>query len=409
MAVHVIDEANRCLQCKKPMCQQGCPIHTPIPAMIKALKEGGLEEAGAMLFSNNPMSLVCSLVCNHERQCEGHCVLGRKGQPVHVSSIENYISDTCLERIDVQCQPKNGKKVAVIGAGPAGITIAILLTKKGYSVTIFDSRDKIGGVLQYGIPEFRLPKSILERFKEKLLALGVRIRLNTTIGNALRIDNLFRDDYRAVFIGTGVWRPRTLGVKGESRGNVLFGIDYLANPRQHNLGQTVAIIGLGDTAMDVARTSLRHGAQHVTLYGRTNRIGASTEQMNYTQLDGAEFEFGKQIVEINEQGPLFRQFILDENGNPCDELPELLQVQADSVIIAVSQGPRRRLVDTTKGLEIDEKGFLVVDENGQTSLPMVYAAGDVVTGPRNVVQAVAGAKKVVAAMHQKLQEQNINN
>ena len=149
MAVHVIDEANRCLQCKKPMCQQGCPIHTPIPAMIKALKEGGLEEAGAMLFSNNPMSLVCSLVCNHERQCEGHCVLGRKGQPVHVSSIENYISDTCLERIDVQCQPKNGKKVAVIGAGPAGITIAILLTKKGYSVTIFDSRDKIGCPRRY--------------------------------------------------------------------------------------------------------------------------------------------------------------------------------------------------------------------------------------------------------------------
>ena len=159
MAVHVIDEANRCLQCKKPMCQQGCPIHTPIPTMIKALKEGGLEEAGAMLFSNNPMSLVCSLVCNHERQCEGHCVLGRKGQPVHVSSIENYISDTCLERIDVRCQPKNGKKVAVIGAGPAGITIAILLTQKGYSVTIFDSRDKIGGVLQYGIPEFRDRKS----------------------------------------------------------------------------------------------------------------------------------------------------------------------------------------------------------------------------------------------------------
>ena len=154
MAVHVIDEANRCLQCKKPMCQQGCPIHTPIPAIIKAMREGRLEEAGKIAFENNPMSLVCSLVCNHERQCEGHCVLGRKGQPIHVSSIENYISDTCFERIDVHCAPKNGKKVAVIGAGPAGITIAILLTKKGYSVTIFDSRDKIGGVLQYGIPEF---------------------------------------------------------------------------------------------------------------------------------------------------------------------------------------------------------------------------------------------------------------
>ncbi len=406
MASHVIDEINRCLQCAKPACRQGCPIHTPIPEMIRLLKEHRLNEAGEMLFDNNPLSLICSVICNHERQCEGNCVLGRKGNAVQISTIEHYISDTCLDNMQIKCLPDNGIAVAVIGSGAAGLAGAIQLARLGYRVTIFDSKDRIGGVMQYGIPEFRLPKSILERFKDKLLELGVRIRLNTTIGNALRIDNLFRDDYRAVFIGTGVWRPRTLGVKGESRGNVLFGIDYLANPRQHNLGQTVAIIGLGDTAMDVARTSLRHGAQHVTLYGRTNRIGASTEQMNYTQLDGAEFEFGKQILEINEQGPLFRQLILDENGNACGELPELLQVQADSVIIAVSQGPRRRLVDTTKGLEIDEKGFLVVDENGQTSLPMVYAAGDVVTGPRNVVQAVAGAKRVVAAMHQKLQTQN---
>ena len=236
MAVHVIDEANRCLQCKKPMCQQGCPIHTSIPVMIKELKEGRLEEAAAMLFENNPMSLVCSLVCNHENQCEGHCVLGRKGQPVHISSIENYISDTCFERIKVECQPRNGKKVAVIGAGPAGITIAIMLTKKGYSVTIFDSRDKIGGVLQYGIPEFRLPKTILQRYKKKLLEIGIKIRPNTTIGGALEIKDLFRDGYESIFIGTGVWRPKTLGVKGESLGNVHFAIDYLANPDAYDLG-----------------------------------------------------------------------------------------------------------------------------------------------------------------------------
>ena len=272
MAVHVIDEADRCLQCKKPMCQQGCPIHTPIPAMIKALKEGGLEDAGAMLFANNPMSLVCSLVCNHERQCEGHCVLGRKGQPVHVSSIENYISDTCLERIDVQCQPKNGKKVAVIGAGPAGITIAILLTKKGYSVTIFDSRDKIGGVLQYGIPEFRLPKAILERYKKKLLSMGIRIRPNTTIGGALEIKDLFRDGYKAIFIGTGVWRPKKLGIKGESLGNVHFAIDYLANPDAYDLGDRVAVIGVGNSAMDVARTAVRLGTSEVTvIYRRSEK------------------------------------------------------------------------------------------------------------------------------------------
>ena len=175
MAVHVIDEANRCLNCKKPMCMQGCPIHTPIPMMIKAFKEGNLNEAGEMLFENNPMSMICSLVCNHEKQCEGHCVLGRKGEPVHISSIENYVSDTYFDKMQIPCQPKNGKKVAVIGAGPAGITIAILLAKKGYGVTIFDSRDKIGGVLQYGIPAFRLPKSILERYKVKLREIGIKI------------------------------------------------------------------------------------------------------------------------------------------------------------------------------------------------------------------------------------------
>ena len=150
------------------MCRQGCPIQTPIPMMIKAFKEGDLNEAGEMLFSNNPMSMICSLVCNHEKQCEGHCVLGRKGEPVHISSIENYVSDTYFDKMKIECAPSNGKKVAVIGAGPAGITIAIMLTKKGYEVTIFDARDKIGGVLQYGIPDFRLPKTILERYKKKL-------------------------------------------------------------------------------------------------------------------------------------------------------------------------------------------------------------------------------------------------
>ena len=325
MASHVIDEINRCLQCTKPACRQGCPINTPIPQMISLLKEHRLNEAGELLFNNNPLSLMCSVICNHDRQCEGNCILGRKGSAVQISTIEHYISDTCLDNMNISCQPDNGIAVAVIGSGPAGLSAAVQLARLGYRVTIFDSKDRIGGVMQYGIPEFRLPKSILERFKNKLLGMGIRIRLNTTIGNALRIDDLFRDDYRAVFIGTGVWRPRTLGVKGESRGNVLFGIDYLANPNQHELGQTVAIIGMGDTAMDVARTCLRHGAQQVTLYNRSSKIGASKAQQNYTRLDGAEFEFNKQIVEINEQGPLFRQLIVDEDGNVTGELPEMLQ------------------------------------------------------------------------------------
>ena len=163
MPIHVLEEANRCLQCKNPQCRKGCPINTNIPEMIRLFKENELETAAAMLFANNPLSVVCSLVCNHGKQCEGHCVRGIKGSPVHISSIENYISDSCFERIKVKMAEPNGMKAAVIGAGPAGITIAILLASKGYKITVFESRDKIGGIMRYGIPEFRLPHSILDR------------------------------------------------------------------------------------------------------------------------------------------------------------------------------------------------------------------------------------------------------
>ena len=404
MAVHVIDEANRCLQCKKPMCQQGCPIHTPIPAIIKAMREGRLEEAGKIAFENNPMSLVCSLVCNHERQCEGHCVLGRKGQPIHVSSIENYISDTCFERIDVDCAPKNGKKVAVIGAGPAGITIAILLTKKGYSVTIFDSRDKIGGVLQYGIPEFRLPKTILERYKKKLRAMGIKIRPNTTIGGALEIKDLFRDGYQSIFIGTGVWRPKKLGIKGESLGNVHFAIDYLANPDAYELGDRVAVIGVGNSAMDVARTVIRHGSRDVTLYARGTRSDASLHETQYAMLDGAKFEFGKQIIEINDDGPVFRSIYSDENGNITGYEENTEQVHADSVIISISQGPKSKLVNTTEGLKATENGLLETNEYGETTVEGIFASGDVVLGAKTVVEAVAYSKIVADAMDRYMQK-----
>ena len=398
MAVHVIDEANRCLNCKKPLCRQGCPIQTAIPQMIQAFKEGDLNRAGEMVFENNPMSLVCSLVCNHEKQCEGHCILGKKGQPVHISSIENYISDTVFDKLKIECMPKNGKKVAVIGAGPAGITIAILLTKKGYSVTIFDARDKVGGVLQYGIPEFRLPKSILERYKKKLLEIGVKIRPNTAIGTALEIKDLIRDGYQSIFIGTGVWRPKTLGVKGESLGNVHYAIDYLANPDAYNLGDTVAIIGMGNSAMDVARTAIRHGARKVTLYARGNVSNASEHETAYAKLDGADFHFGKQIVEITDEGPVFVNVIHDEEGKAIGQGEEREQFFADSTIISVSQGPKSKLVNTTEGLKASQNGLLMTDDNGQTTIPGIFASGDVVLGARTVVEAVAYSKTVAEAM-----------
>ena len=249
MGLHVIDEAKRCLNCKKPRCQEGCPIHTPIPVMIQMLLQGEMPEAAEMVFANNPLSVICSLVCDHEKQCEGHCVKGIKGEPVHISSIENYISDTCFDRMKLEQLPKNGKRIAVVGAGPAGITIAILMACRGYKVTIFEVKEKIGGIMRYGIPEFRLPKSILDRYYVKMKELGILFRPNFALGGSTGVEDLLRDGYHAVFIGTGTWRPYQLHIPGETFGNVHYGINYLNNPDVYDLGERVLVIGAGNAAM----------------------------------------------------------------------------------------------------------------------------------------------------------------
>ena len=245
MAIHVIEEANRCLQCKVPRCQQGCPIHTNVPQMIRLFKESQVEEAAQMLFENNPLSVVCSLVCDHASQCEGHCVRGLKGEPVHISSIENYISDSALERVQIPKKADNGMKAAVIGAGPAGITISMILASRGYKVTLFESRDKIGGIMRYGIPEFRLPHSILDRIALKMKELGILYRPNFSIGGNVTLTDLFKDGYKSIFIGTGAWRPRRMMIPGETFGNVHYGINYLNNPDSVNLGRSTAFLGQG--------------------------------------------------------------------------------------------------------------------------------------------------------------------
>ena len=398
MALHIVAEANRCLNCKKPRCQEGCPVHTPIPAVIQLFKENRLMEAGEMLFANNPMSAVCAIVCNHEKQCAGNCIRGIKDTPVHFSSIEEYISDMYLDRMTVQKPERKDKNVAVIGSGPAGMTVAIQLAKEGYPVTIFEWKGKIGGLLQYGIPEFRLPKSYLDRYQNRMEEMGITIRTNTTIGSVLMIDELLRDGYASIFIGTGAEKPRTLGLQGESLGNVLFGLNYLANPKGHKLGDRVAIIGMGNAAMDVARTALRNGSRHVTLYARSKNVTASSHEIAYAELDGAEFVFGMQIQKITDKGPVFLRSVFDENDHVVGYEDEPIQIEADSTIISISQMPRRKLVRTTDGLEASERGLLVVDENYMTTRPGVFGAGDVVTGAKTVVHAVDGAKKAAEAM-----------
>lgn len=404
MALHVMDEANRCLGCKVPQCQKGCPISTPIPEVIKLLKANKLDEAGKMLFENNPLTTVCSLVCNHENQCEGHCVLGRKGAPVHFSTIESYISTTYANKMTQGPAPSNCMRAAIIGSGPAGLTIAVILARYGYDVTIFEGKDKVGGVLRYGIPEFRLPKSVLDDFKYRHLDLkGIKFRPNTHIGGAIGIDDLFRDGYKAIFVGTGVWKPNALHIKGETLGNVHFGINYLNNPDSYQLGKRVIVIGAGNAAMDVARTAIRKGVQELTCFSITKQVAASKHEFSYAQLEGVQFEYNMAPVEIKDDGVIFKNVIENEDGTFTDVPDSTHFFPADSVIISISQGPQNRIVNTTQGLAADKRGLLVADETGHTTRPGIFASGDVVNGARTVVEAVAHSKIVAESMHQYMQ------
>ena len=404
MALHVMDEANRCLGCKNPQCQKGCPINTPIPEVIKLLKANKLDEAGWMLFENNPLTTVCSLICNHEKQCEGNCILGRKGTPVHFSVIENYISSTYASKMVKGPAQSNGIKVAIVGSGPAGITIAILMARYGYQVTIFESKDQIGGILRYGIPEFRLPKTVLDDIQYRHLELkGIKIRPNTRIGDAIGVDDLFRDGYKAIFIGTGVWKANTLGIKGESFGNVHYAINYLNNPNVYKLGEKVIVIGAGNAAMDVARTAMRNGSREVTCFSLTKKITASDYEFSYAQLEGVQFQYNKKPVEITDDGVIFRDLVEHEDGTLEEVAGSDALIAADSIIISISQGPQNVIVNTTTGLEANHRGLLVADEEGRTTRPGIFASGDVVQGARTVVEAVAYSKKVAEAMHEYIQ------
>lgn len=398
MSLNVVSEARRCLNCKKPMCQEGCPISTNIPMMIEMFMNGEIEEAGKMLFDNNPLSSVCALVCNHENQCQGHCVLGRKGNPVHISSIEDYISTTYLERLKINPPPKNGRMVGIVGSGPAGITIAITLARRGYDVTIFEAKDKIGGVLRYGIPEFRLPKSILEKYKKLMLEMGIKIRPNATIGGAINIEDIFRDGYDALFIGTGVWKPNSLKIKGESLGHVHYAIAYLINPDEYNLGDNVIIIGAGNAAMDVARTAIRKGSRNVTVFNRGDIVSASDSEYEYAKFDGVDFIHCKKPVEITKDGVIFMDTKVNEDGTVDDLEGTEKLYPSSSVIVSISQGAQDVILSKTKGIDTTKKGLLVTNEYGETTREGIFASGDVVKGAKTVVEAVKYSKLVADAM-----------
>lgn len=398
MAHNVIAEAKRCLNCKNPLCRKGCPINTPIPLMISSFLNGDIKKAGKMLFENNPLSAVCSIVCNHGNQCQGHCVRGIKGEPVEISTIENFISSHYLDSVEVERAEPNGIKVAVVGAGPAGIVIAIKMAQLGYDVTMFESKSEIGGVLRYGIPEFRLPKTIIDKYETFLKRLGVKIKFNVTIGKAFGIEELFRDGFKAISIGTGVTWPISLNIKGETLGHVHYGVHFLERPEVYELGDSVVVIGAGNVAMDVARTALRRGAKNVKIVVRSDRYTASEEEKEYAEIEGAEFIFNKAPVEITDEGVMFADTVCDENHRviSTSDKPELMK--ADTVMICVSQRPSNLILTQTEGPEINERGLAKINEDGSTSRPGLFASGDVVRGAKTVVEAAETSKRVAFAM-----------
>ena len=393
-------EADRCLLCKNARCQANCPISTQIPEVVKLFKEEKIMEAGEILFNNNPLSAACAIVCPHEDQCKGNCIRGIKSEPVSFCEIEEYISGEYLYKVKFDKVESRNERIAIIGAGPAGITLSIILARKGFKVTLFDAHEKIGGVLRYGIPEYRLKNSMIDRYEEILIELGVKIRPNTLIGPVITLDKLFFDGYKAVFIGTGVWNPKTLNIKGESLGNVHYAIDYLKSPQVYNLGKRVTVIGAGNVAMDAARVAKRSGAEEVYILYRKGfeNMPCTRAELEEAKEDGIKFELFKAPLELTEEGVKYIETRneVDESGRVNTATIEGTEgmFNCDSTIIAVSQSPRKNIVANTEGLETNKWGLLLTDENGHTTREGVFASGDVVTGANTVVHAVAYAKVV---------------
>lgn len=402
-------EANRCLKCRKPRCSENCPVHTPIPEVMQKFLEGNIDEAGKILFENNPLSAITSIVCPHARNCCGHCILGTKADPVEFFRVEQYVSDYYLETMTIPEIKKNGKKIAVVGSGPAGLAMTFVMASRGYEVTLFEAEADIGGVLRYGIPGFRLSKDLLASYRRLLDEMGVKLRLNVRFGSVIDVDDLFLDGYKAIFLGIGVGKPNKLGLLGETLGNVHYAIDYLKSPSQFNLGKKVVVIGAGNVAIDAARTAIRKSRSKVILLNRNDedRISADKTELELAILDGTVIINNIQVVRILEDKVVCVPFIKVRKDDGSERYEEdftnLYEIPTDSVIIAVGQGPGAEL--TYGNIDLSGRGLIAINEFGETSRKNVWAAGDIVTGASTVVESVAQTLKISKHIIERLEQE----
>ena len=419
-------EASRCLHCPKPRCVQGCPVNIQIPDFIERVAAGDIAGAAAIIAKDSSLPAVCGRVCPQETQCEGQCVLGVKFEPVAIGKLERFVADNTTEHAKAEA-PKGAKKVAIIGAGPAGLACASDLAKAGYDVTIFEALHKAGGVLEYGIPEFRLPKDkVLKKEIEAVRALGVKIECDVIIGRTVTIDELMdREGFEAVFVGTGAGLPKFMGIPGENFNGVFSANEFLT---RNNLmkayrddyltpihaGNRVCVVGGGNVAMDAARTALRLGAETTIVYRRTEvELPARKEEVHHAKEEGIDFQMLTNPVEIlgDERGWVRAiKCVRMELGEPDESgrrSPVVIpgsefEIPADTVIMALGTAPNPLIAKTTAGLETTRRGGLVADEAGATTRPGIFAGGDAVTGAATVILAMGAGRKAAAAIDEYL-------
>lgn len=420
-------EASRCLHCPRPRCVQACPVGLHIPDFIKAVGEGDIAKAAAVIAQDSSLPSVCGRVCPQESQCEGSCVLGIKGEPVAIGKLERYVGDWKINHPDLCTDtpaPRNGHKVAIIGSGPSGLACASDLARLGYEVKIFEALHKVGGVLVYGIPEFRLPKDeIVAREVDNVRKLGVEIETDVIVGRTITIDHLMEDEgYEAVFIGSGAGLPRFMGIPGENLNGVFSANEYLTRANLMKAfdndydtpiyeGKRVVVVGGGNVAMDAVRTAKRLGSDAVIVYRRSEaELPARVEEVHHAKQEGIDFRMLTNPVAVlgDETGKVVGiECVKMELGEPDEsgrrrpvEIPDSkYTLDCDVVIMALGTSPNPLIKQTTEGLETNRKGCITADEDGRTSRPGIFAGGDAVTGAATVILAMGAGRKAAAAIH----------